>query len=329
MQSLIQDLKKDELGKIYLLYGEEDYLRKQYRDKLKEKLVAPDDTMNYHYFEGKNVQIGEIIDLAETMPFFADQRVIFLENTELVKKGGEQLAEYLKDMAETVSIVLVEKEIDKRSKLYKAIQKAGKVCEFKEQTINTLKIWVLSLLKKENKKITEYTMHTFLEKTGTNMDEIKMELEKLICYTMGKEEITVEDVEIMCTQKVSDHIFEMVDAIANQEQKKALTLYYDLLTLRESPIKIIALLGRQFNILLQVKLLKKKGYGDNQLSTMVGIPSYFIAKYVKQARHFSVKELKESVESCVETDEAIKTGKMNDKMAVELLIIESSHKIKE
>ena len=102
MQQLIQDLKNETYKQMYLLYGEEDYLRKQYRDKLKAALVADGDTMNYHYYEGKDINVGEIIDLAETLPFFADRRVIILENSGLCKSGGDALAEYLKQPAADV-----------------------------------------------------------------------------------------------------------------------------------------------------------------------------------------------------------------------------------
>ena len=72
MQRLNQDIKTGQLNHIYLLYGEEAYLQKQYRDRLKAAIIG-DDTMNYHYYEGKNLSVGEVIDQAETMPFFADK----------------------------------------------------------------------------------------------------------------------------------------------------------------------------------------------------------------------------------------------------------------
>ena len=112
-----------------------------------------DDSMNYHYFEGKDISVGEIIDLAETMPFFADKRLIVLENSGLFKSGGEQLAEYLANQAQTTTFLLVESEMDKRSKLYKAIQSKGTVIEFAVQDEATLKRWVLGMMKKEGKQI--------------------------------------------------------------------------------------------------------------------------------------------------------------------------------
>ena len=72
MKSLNEDLKSGQLNNVYLLYGEEAYLKKQYRDKLRNAMISPDDNMNYAYYEGKGINVKEVIDLAETLPFFAE-----------------------------------------------------------------------------------------------------------------------------------------------------------------------------------------------------------------------------------------------------------------
>ena len=95
MKQITEDIKKNSLRQIYLLYGEERYLRRQYKEKLRAALCAGDDAMNTHFYEGKDVPVGEIIDLAETLPFLAERRVIFITDSGLFKSGGEKLAEYL------------------------------------------------------------------------------------------------------------------------------------------------------------------------------------------------------------------------------------------
>ena len=93
MKSLNEDLKSGQLNQVYLLYGEEAYLKKQYRDRLRNALISPDDTMNYAYYEGKGVNVKEVIDLAETLPFFAERRLIVLENTGFFKNASPELAD--------------------------------------------------------------------------------------------------------------------------------------------------------------------------------------------------------------------------------------------
>lgn len=324
MQKLNEELKSGQLKQVYLLYGEEDYLRRQYRDKLKKALTGDSDSMNCHYFEGKDIRVGEVIDLAETLPFLADRRVIIIENSGLFKRGGEQLAEYLKEPSETAFFVFVEKEIDKRSKLFKAVSAKGRAVEFKPQDEAILKRWILGILKKENKRITERDLELFLDKTGTGMENIGKELEKLVCYCMDKEVITSEDIEKICTRQINNQIFDMMNAIAEKRQKEAMNLYYDLLTLKEPPMRILFLLARQFNLLLQVRELKKKGYPVKAIGEAVGLPGFIAGKYVNQAAKFSTKALRQAVTDCVEAEEAVKTGKMNDVLSVELLLIRYS-----
>ncbi len=320
MQRLVQDIKTGQFARVYLLYGEEAYLRKQYRDRLKEAIIG-DDTMNYHYYEGKNISTGEVIDQAETLPFFAERRLLVIENSGLFKSGGEQLAEYLKEPAPTAFFLMVETEIDKRSRLYKAVQAKGCAVEFSVQDESTLKRWILGMVKKENRKITESALDFLLEKTGTDMENIRREMEKLFCYCLDRDAVTEEDISEICTKRIGNHIFDMVGAIADKKQKKALELYYELLAQKEPPMFLIA---RQFNLLLQVKELKGKGFQNKAIGEKVGLPGFVAGKYVAQSGRFRTEELRAAVEEAVEAEENIKTGRMNDNMSVEMLIVKYS-----
>ena len=323
MQRLTQDIKSGQFNQIYLLYGAEAYLRKQYRDRLKNAIIG-DDNMNYHYYEGKDISIGEVIDQAETLPFFAERRLIILENSGFFKSGGEQLAEYLSAPSNTTFFLFVETEVDKRSRLYKAVSSKGCAVEFAIQDENTLKKWILGMVKKENKRISESALNFLLEKTGTDMENIRKETEKLFCYCMDKEAITEADIEEICTKRIGNHIFDMVSAIADKKQKQALELYYELLAQKEPPMRILFLIARQFNLLLQVKELKGKGYQNKAIGEKVGLPGFIAGKYVVQASRFKTREIRDAVEACVAAEEAIKTGRLNDNMSVEMLIIQYS-----
>ncbi len=321
MQRINEDIKSGSLKQIYLLYGEERYLRRQYRDRLKSALCREDDTMNVHFYEGKDVNVGEVIDLAETLPFFAERRVIFVENSGLFKSGGEKLAEYLAEPNDTTFFVFAESEVDKRSKLFKTVQAGGCAVEFTAQDESTLKRWIGGVLKKEGLRVTENTVNLFLQKTGTDMDNIYMELEKLICYCMGRDIVEAADVEAVCTNRISDHVFDMVEAIANRQLQRALKLYYDLLALKVPPMRILFLIARQCNILLQVKQMKAKGFDNKTIGSKVGVPPFVVGKYFSQASGFRTADLKRAVEKCVEAEEAVKTGQLNDVMSVEILIM--------
>ena len=317
----MQDLKQENFKNVYLLCGEEAYLRNQYKKKLRDALAADGDTMNYSYYEGKDINPRAVIDMAETLPFFADRRVLMIENSGFFKNKCEELADYMSVIPESTNFIFVETEVDKRSRFYKEVKKVGRVVEFGTQKEDTLVKWILGMLKKENKNITRDTLQMFLTKTGSDMQMIKNELDKLVAYTEGRDVITAEDVEEVCVTQTTNRIFDMVNAIAEGNQKKALELYEDLLSLKEPPMRILFLIARQFNQLYQVKLLTKEGLPSAEIAKQAGIVPFAMKKYQAQAKSFTAEELRNAVEECVAGEEAVKTGKMNDRLSVELLII--------
>lgn len=324
MKSLNEDIKSGQFKNVYVLYGEEAYLKKQYKDRLTRAMIPEGDTMNYSYYEGKGVPVAEIIDLAETMPFFAERRLIVIENSGLFKSASPELAEYLKEIPETTCIVFVENEIDKRGKLYKAAKDKGRIVELGKQDEKTLMRWMLGMVAREGKQIRESTVRYILSKTGADMENLEKEMEKLFCYTIDKNEISSEDVDAVCTTQITNHIFDMVESVARQEKKKALDYYYDLLSLKEPPMRILYLLTRQFKLLLEVKELMKKGMIKKQIATETGIHPFVVQKYMDQCKSFSSKELIWLMDFGAGLETDVKTGKISDVMCVEVFIIQAA-----
>ncbi len=321
MKQLNSDIRQSSFRQVYLLYGEERYLRRQYRDSLKKALANDADTMNVHFYEGKDLPVGEIIDLAETLPFMAERRVFIISDSGLFKSGGEQMAEYLASPNPTSFFVFDESEVDKRSKLFKTVHSVGYAAEFGVQDEAFLKRWAAGILAKNGKKVRESTVMLLLSRTGTDMGLLQSELEKLICYCMDRDVVTDSDVEAVCTMRTSNRIFDMINAIADRQQKKALELYYDLLALKEPPMRILFLIARQCNLLLQAREFKAKGYDNRTVASKLGVPPFAAGKYLAQASRFSTAALRRAVRQCVEAEEAVKSGRMNDIMSVEILIL--------
>ncbi len=319
MQTLNQDIKEKNFKPVYLLFGEEPYLVSTYKKRLREA-ISGDDTMNFNYFEGKNPEIREIISLADTMPFFSERRLILIDGSGFFKGAQDELVEYLPQMPDTTCIVFCESEVDKRGRLYKKVKDLGYAAELKKQDANQLMNWAAGILAKDGFKITKPVMEYFLDRTGDDMETIRTELEKLICYAMGRDVITKEDVEAIGTVHVTNRIFDMVAAIVSGNTRKAMDLYEDLLTLKEPPMRILFLIARQFNQLLQVKELAGKNTDKGTLASKLKVPPFAAGKLMAQARAFSKEQILSYVELCVEMEEAVKTGRLTDRLAVELLI---------
>lgn len=324
MRTIDEDIKNNTFRTSYLLYGEEAYLKKQYKDKLRAALWQEGDTMNAAFYQGKNTNPKELIDLAETMPFFADHRLILVEDSGFFKSGADDLAEYMEHVPDTTTFVFVETEVDKRSRMYKALKNHGRIVEFAAQNQELLTRWMLGRLKRENKNITKAAMQEFFDRAGTDMGTLDREMEKLICYCMDRDVIELPDVEAVCPQAVTNRVFDMVSAIVECRRKDALEMYYDLLALKEPPLRILFLITRQYNILMQLKDLRRKGMNNSAMAKAAGIPPFAVSKSLGQASRLSIDSIKKILAYSVEMEEAVKTGQMNEQIAVELVIIEAS-----
>lgn len=158
------------------------------------------------------------------------------------------------------------------------------------------------------------------------MENITKELEKLFSYTMEKTDITKEDVDAICVTQIANHIFDMVNAVAEKQQKKALDLYYELLALKEPPMRILFLMTRQYRILFQVKHLANKGYSKKEIASKTGLHPFAVGKYMDQAKYFKTSELRMVMEYSADIEQRVKTGLLTDNLAVELFIIKYSSK---
>ncbi|MBB2183112.1 DNA polymerase III subunit delta [Lachnospiraceae bacterium MD1] len=325
MKVIKEHIRTGSFKSYYLLYGSEDYLKKLYRDKLKNAILKDDSDMNFSYFEGRDVDPDKVSQIAQTLPFFSDYRLIIIENSGLFKAQSE-LSGLIADIPASTIILFVESEIDKRNKLYKFVKDHGTVSEMNGLDEKNLKLFVISLLDAEGKRISESTVLYLLDKTGTDMVNIANEVQKLISYTLNKDIILPEDIDAVITTQVSGKIFQMIDAIGNQQPDKALELYYDLLSVREKPMSILYLIIRHFNILLQAKELQTLGFPSSNMSEKLGVPPFAVSKYLGQSRNFTIKQLKNALEFGTDIEEQIKTGRMLEKIGVELFILTFSKK---
>ena len=148
MKRIKNDIDNKTFGRVYLLYGPESYLRLLYTKRLCDAIVPESDTMNRLNLDGDKVRESEVIDFAETLPFFADHRLIRIKDSGLLKSGAELLPDYMKNIPDHAVIVFSETEVDKRSRLFKAIKNAGYISEFAEQKEAALRKWGVGLLGK-------------------------------------------------------------------------------------------------------------------------------------------------------------------------------------
>ena len=326
-QSLLnKELREGSFRRVYLLCGEQAYLRLQNRDRLRAALLGDGDEMNVSVFTGMDVTAREVIDEAQTLPFFADRRVILLENSVFFSKKAsvesDALAAFIPEIPDTASLVFVEESPDKRKKLYKAIQKNGFVLNCEDLSPQMLGRWAAGLFKKAGLMIDGPTLNRFLETVGDDMMNIVSESEKLIGYCMGKDRVTEEDIAAVCSPQLRDRIFEMIGAVSRRQKDKALAIYMDLISLRTPSQVILTLLQREFSRLVQVKELQEAREPDAEIAKRIGLSPWIVKKnYLSITRSLDAGRLSRSLQQCLQADQDYKSGLIDAGIAVEMTII--------
>lgn len=322
MLKLQEELKKNSLSRYHLIYGEERYMVRYYKKSLMERLSAPEDEMNCTVFQGDKAEPSAIADVGQILPFMAAQRLIVVQDSGFFKKAND-MVEYLEDFPDSTYVVFVEREVDKRSKLYKWVGKKGCITECQTQTEPMLKQWIAGYLKRQGKTISNRSAEHLMERVGTDMETLNNELDKLTAYVGQKDSIEDDDIDAICSGLTISRIFEMIDAVAMGEQDRALQLYDDLLANREQPMSILYLFSRHINILLQIRELSAMGLNRNELAKKIGIPPFTVPKYSKQASLFRTSYLRDMMERRLQYEEDFKRGRLSDQLAVEMFLIQA------
>ena len=321
MNQIEQDIKNKQFNNFYLLYGAEDYLKNKYANLLIENVVDNKDSMNYSYFEDKDIDSNEVIGQAVTLPFFSDKRIIHIKNSNWFKSPNEDFNSYLDEVCDSTIFLFVENTIDKRSKSFKTLSKIGCVIEFDMPNSNDIRTWIGQKLKAENKSMAKEAFQEFVIRTDNNMENMDKEFEKLICYIGENDTITLNDVEEICTKQLQSKIFDMINGIAEKNPKKVLNMYHDLLASKEPPIKILILIQRQFRRSIQIKDLREHGYSDDRIAKELKIQSFIISKELRMTKNFSTATMNNLLEDACNLERDIKTGQIKDQLAVELLML--------
>ncbi len=330
MEKLKKQIKEKNFENVYLFYGEEEYLKKFYVNKIEKELKLGDmSMMNKDVYTGSDVQSREILDSISTLPVFTDYRLVIVGDSGLFSQGRknetEQLVDNFSELSTSTILIFLEKNVDKRNRLYKKINKEGCCVDFIPLKENDLIKWVEDIFKKNNLNIQRAVTLKILKTVNRNMNNIEIEVNKLISFIESEDrELTIDDVDNICSKSLELKIFDLVEAIGNKNPVLALDIYNNMILMKESPIMILTMVARQLKILLQCKYLKDKGLGSQSISKELGLPNFVIRDCLAQSNNFNKLELYKSIERCLGIDVDIKSGNINDKLGVEMLILEYS-----
>ncbi len=245
------------------------------------------------------------------------------------KSSTESRAGFEKGLAEfvpllpdsTVLIVVVDEELSASSALLKAAQQYGKVLQFTLPKGAAVKTWIENRAKSIGVKITPEAASMLADYIGNQLRMLANELDKLATYVGSRAIIDVEDVRKLSPQVQEARVFDLTDALAERNRKKALDLLHNLLTDGEPPLRLISTITSQVRSLLVVKELAGEGLRVSQIVAATGMAPFVAEKAVRQIRKFSTPQLEAVYRQLLATDAALKRSRLTPDMALDLLVV--------
>lgn len=327
MKELKKQWKAHEFARCYLFFGEEAFLCREY-EALLTKALLPEGTemMNHDSFEEKQATAAAIMDAAETLPFLNDKRLVTVRNSAFFRKNGrkeegESLKPFLANLPESTCLLFIEEKVEKTSALYKAIVKYGRAVEFQKPKEKDLATWTKLRCKEKGLLLSGGMLDFFLQTVEHDMENIDGELEKLRAYQKEGEPIRAEDIRAICTISLEARVFDLVKAVAEQRAEQAMRIYRNLIGKKESPYMVLSLMARQFRMILETKLLSESGRTQQEIQERLEIRDFAAKEYLRQSKRFSAEGWKRALRDCLDMDLRIKSGRIGEEAAVELLIL--------
>jgi DNA polymerase-3 subunit delta len=258
---VMRHIKDNEIPKLYLFFGEEAYLRAHCLERLQKHLIPLGaEGFNYHRLEGKGLSLRELYDTAEGVPFLAERKLVVVDDFDLMDiptADRDGWVAFLSGIPESCCLVFAYVTIaykpDGRSKIQAALNQHACIVEFKEQEDGQLISWVTRRFKAEGKEIDRSTCEYLIFRCGRNMTSLLGEIGKLSAYTDGKH-ITREGVDEVTEPILEAVSFDLTDAIADGNGRKAAKILQTLQWMREPPEALLGLVGKTMRGLYVAKL---------------------------------------------------------------------------
>lgn len=327
MSSIVAEhIKNKTFSKIYILFGEEEYMKNYYAKQI-VKLCVDDEFSEFNYVKMiSDINFDTLENFVNSPPLFSDKKVVEIKNTGIFKSSKpsdkERLSSIFENLSDEVILIFNESEVDKRGALYKYVSKKG-VCEvFNYRKTADLKSWAQRLISSRDIKISDSDLMYFLSLCPPSMNEILSELTKLMYYKKDEGVILKQDIEQSVCKTVENKVFEMIDKAICKKTEEALLMFNDLKTLSEPPERILANISAEYMKIRKTKLLSNK-YIRNEIASMIKIPPFFAAGYIEKSKKIPMQKINDMIELCRHTDYLMKNSLADKYAALERIIIQS------
>ncbi|GGH28037.1 DNA polymerase III subunit delta [Paenibacillus segetis] len=333
VKSAVKEIKQGRVSPLYLCYGTEKYQIQEFVGTLQETIVDRDQRdFAIATFDLSETPIEVVVEEAETLPFLVERKLILVRDSSLFTAGKENgkiqhrvesLLSYIENPAPHSVIVFIinGEKLDERKKIVKTMKTTATVLSFMPLGGGELTQWVVRQVEKQGCTIGRDAAEALIAASGVQMAALATEMDKLCLYAGKGGVIDVDSINQLVARSTEQNVFVMVECIAGLKMEQALGIFYDLLKQREEPIKIAALIARQFRIMLQVKDLARQSYSQQQIASQLGLHPYAVKIAGEQARKFEPAKLRMVLSELANLDYQMKSGRIDKVLGLELFLL--------
>jgi DNA polymerase III subunit delta len=237
-------------------------------------------------------------------------------------KDQPALVAYVEKPSPTTVLVLSGDKLDGRTKLGQVLNKAGAVYTFEAPKQHELPSFVAQRARRRGLKLEPEAARLIADLVGNEVGSIDRSLEKLSVYAGEGQPITADDVEELVAPTRVHSIFDLTDAIGTRDLGKASLLLRNAVAGGESGLPILAMITRQFRLLLQVKAAQTRGVAARDLASELGIKPFLVDQLVHQARRYEERELYGALDASLRADVRMKSTRLAAGVVLDRLLVE-------
>lgn len=320
-QGLERDLSAGTLRPVYLFHGRETLLRERYLNKIAASVPEGFEDFNLHRLSAGESSPGEVLAQARTMPFMGRSVIIVRGVEQYPAEALSPFLDYLDSPNEAACLVLVADKPDFRQKFYKAFRDRGLDVVFEAPRGRGLIPWVKEAMSGRGHQLDEEGARRLIDQVGTDLMELDQELEKVSLYALGQERVGVQEVKAAARLGPTASVFELGDAIGEQDRGRALSALKDLLQTGHH-LPVLAMVVRHFRLLLKARLLLDRRRPRAEAAKVLGLSPFIAGKYLDQASGLGLAEIKKGLARLLAADLALKSSPLQERLVMERLVLD-------
>jgi DNA polymerase III subunit delta len=312
---------------VYIFTGSEDFLMEEAVFQVRLAMGIQAGSTDVSRVDGMTVSLDQVLNMVETVSLFGESRFLVVKEAPYFEKGAgekaslERLMAYRNKKDELSCLVICAPNFARTTKEARELSADGSVYLFEPLKSGLLAIWLRERIAATGIKASKPVLDLFVERVGRDLRRLAGELDKMATYLGDNKEMDENSVMQAASRSFQGDIFALMDAVVHGRASKALYLLKDLLASGEPPLRVLAMLVRQFRLLGQARHLLQNGSGVGELPDRLGIKPYAAEILASQARLTDEERLYRAVELLLQADLDIKRGKIDQVLALETLVV--------